>query len=115
MLGDISTPALLVSIRASVQRFGIALMRSNDVEHEAATVDAAEFVATLTAAEARREKAVVVTHMRQMIEGIARSAAERTGPVRVSYAAWLLIRSYAVTGAVPAREDDAPLKRKVRR
>lgn len=44
-------------------------------------------------------------HVEQLAAGILASAERSGGPVWVSRTAWLLLRSYALTGGVPARAD----------
>ncbi|WP_425065595.1 hypothetical protein [Reyranella sp.] len=43
-------------------------------------------------------------HVAQLVAAVDRSARDRSGPVRVSCASWLLLRSYATTGMPPKRD-----------
>lgn len=45
-------------------------------------------------------------HVAQMIAAVERSARDRGGPVRVARTSWVLLKSYAATGAPPPRESE---------
>lgn len=45
-------------------------------------------------------------HVAQMAAAIAKEARDRRGPVRVSRTSWLLIKSYALTGRPPKKQEE---------
>ncbi len=45
-------------------------------------------------------------HVAQLIGAVGRSARDRSGPVRVARTSWVLLKSYAATGAPPPRESE---------
>lgn len=65
------------------------------------TVAGAAWTATDGATEAQRARHA---HVASMIAAVARGAVDRSGPVRVSRTAWVLLDSYARTGRPPRRE-----------
>lgn len=69
--------------------------------------DGEELVAQLRAAWAATDgQGQRHAHVAQMAAAIGKEARDRRGPVRVSRTSWILIKSYARTGAPPKKQEE---------
>lgn len=99
---------MLATIAREANRRGLVLTASDRFVTDAdgrLAPDGDALVARLEAAWAATDgDKARHAHVAQMTAAIAHNAADRSGPVTVSRTAWLLIKSYALTGAPPPRE-----------
>ena len=104
--------ALITQIRKGVERHGYELVRPNGtIVEDADLPDRLHFVMVLGTALLRAKGEAGKTHVMQLLTGIAANAAVRSGPVQVRLAAWLLLLSYADTGAVPEKTEQVTAPR----
>ena len=122
--------AQLAMIEREAQRRGLVLEHRGeivtDIEGEPAP-EGERFCQVARAAWAATDGLTEVVrarpaHVGQIVGAVAKTAVDRSGPVRVSRTAWVLLKSYARTGKPPEREagpvsapSPAPVARKARR
>lgn len=98
----------LAAIARAAERRGVVLaVRDRFVTdaHGQPAPEGGELVAKIEAAWAATDgDRTRHAHVAQIAAAIAVNAADRSGPVTVSRTAWLLLKSYARTGAPPVRE-----------
>lgn len=107
-------PALLATIEREAARRGLVLDLRGQIVTDVDGREAPEgdrFCAVARAAWAATDGQSDVVrqrhaHVAQLVGAVARSARDRSGPVRVARPAWVLLQSYAATGMPPKREGE---------
>jgi hypothetical protein len=114
--GPAAAPTLtqrLAAIQTASERRGVVLTLKGETvcDHDGSPApDGFKLVKILRAAHAATDGKTAVmrsrqAHVLQLIRGIERDAGLRNGPVGVARTAWVLLCSYAATGAPPKREE----------
>lgn len=95
--------------RATGQRGLVLTLRDQIVADDDGGLppDGKELLAKLRAAWAATDGELARhAHVAQMAAAIRKEALDRRGPVRVSRTSWLLIKSYALTGRAPKKQEE---------